>query len=430
MIAAPMKVRAHIPVFADQQKYLSSTARYTGIFAGYGFGKTVLQVMKAVQLAKRYPRRMGAISEPTYTIVDDTLIPAIEEFCTKYRVRYIIRGGGSPFWYLPEWGVKVLLRTMKNPGQIVGANLAWALIDELDILKYNDAKTAFRNVCNRVRKSKESPVGVATTPEGFGFCYSMWGDGQNKSDAYYAIHADARQNIYLPPNYFTDRLHNYSKAMIDAYVRGIFTNLTGGRPYYAYERKVNSAVPQLYNPRLPIEFSFDFNVNPMSATISQSEGNILRGIGEAIIPGSNTDEMCEELCRRYSTHQQLVYLYGDSSGQNLHSSSRGWTDHLIILEWMERAFPNKVVNCFAAANPFRRDRYQAVNGKWCNHEGEVTAYTDPSMTQLNHEMETLGYKPDTGIIDDLGGKVGHVSDAWGYRVMADWPVIKSITASN
>jgi len=430
-----VKVTARVPAFQWQMDFIEELlngAQYPGMFGGFGSGKTRADIMAALALAKRYPARMGAIYEPSYPVVTDTLIPEIEEFCDNYRVRYRIVGGSLPIWYIEAHKVKVLLRSMERPRRIVGANLAWALVDELDTLRLQDCKLAWTKITARVRKSDRQPVGVTTTPEGFHFCHSLWG-GNNDPGVFRALHVDARRNHTLGPRYFQERLAGYTEAMLEAYVKGEFTNLVGGRPYYSYDRKLQAAKRVLYKPGYPLEFSFDYNVHPMTCFVSQTEGDLLRGVDDIMIQGSNTHEMCEEIINRYGDHRNLVYCYGDATGKRKQTSSRGYSDHRIVLEVLRHHYARqgvKVVNKFTSHNPFVRDRIQSVNAKFKNHRGQVSFVLDPVNCQYtNHEFETIAYKEGTGIIETLGETVGHITSAVGYRVWIDWPVIKQLKKS-
>jgi len=46
-----------------------------------------------------------------------------------------------------------------------------------------------------------------------------------------------------------------------------FENISAGRVYYAFDRKTNGAANN-YNPRNPLFWSLDFNVNPMCSVIA------------------------------------------------------------------------------------------------------------------------------------------------------------------
>ena len=72
-----------------------------------------------------------------------------------------------------------------------------------------------------------------------------------------------------------------------------------GQVYYSFAR-AHSVRPCPYNPSLPVEIGMDFNVNPMSATVWQTQGN---GddwqIDEIEIPTADTVIMSDEIVRRY-----------------------------------------------------------------------------------------------------------------------------------
>ena len=72
-----------------------------------------------------------------------------------------------------------------------------------------------------------------------------------------------------------------------------------GRVVYAFAR-AESVKPCAYDPAQPIHIGMDFNINPMSATCWQEDGEITRQFDEIILPSSNTDEMAAEIIRRYA----------------------------------------------------------------------------------------------------------------------------------
>src|ERR1019366_9948225 len=76
-----------------------------------------------------------------------------------------------------------------------------------------------------------------------------------------------------------------------------FENLTAGLIYYAFDRVENIRVME-FNPRLPLFWSLDFNVNPMCSVIGQRDGNRIRVLDEIVLANSNTGAACDEFLRR------------------------------------------------------------------------------------------------------------------------------------
>jgi hypothetical protein len=120
----------------------------------------------------------------------------------------------------------------------------------------------------------------------------------------------------------------------------------GGEAYklFAKERNVIEnrmvgAVPELYDPNLPLELTFDFNVVPyMTCCIHQihRKGNLKRviQIDEITLkhPRNRTEDTCLEVERRYAkTQKSVVGIHGDPSGLKEDTrAEKGENDFTII----------------------------------------------------------------------------------------------------
>jgi hypothetical protein len=58
----------------------------------------------------------------------------------------------------------------------------------------------------------------------------------------------------------------------------------------------------------------DFNINPMTAVIAQRAGDQCQIIDEIVLANSNTQEMMQELNRRYAERHEQGLVYPDPSG--------------------------------------------------------------------------------------------------------------------
>jgi len=104
-----------------------------------------------------------------------------------------------------------------------------------------------------------------------------------------------------------------------------------------------------------------------------------------------------------------LQVYGDAAGGNRSTSGR--SDYAII----RQCFPQARF-CVPAANPARRDRYNAVNAALCDTLGRVRLRIHPRCTKLLTDLEEVVYQPHTGMPDTSNPERGHISDALGYLV--------------
>ncbi len=180
-----------------------------------------------------------------------------------------------------------------------------------------------------------------------------------------------------------------------------------GRVLYAFNRAENvRACP--YDPQGAVHVGMDFNLNPMTATIWQQHGGADHQVGEIILPGSNTDEMCDELQRRYGRGGGVAHIavYPDPAGAQRRTSAMGRTDIGII---RSRGF--KVLAM--TTHPLVRDRHNVTNARFCAADGTRRAFVDPSCVKSIEAYERLAYREGSNEPDKESG-YDHTVDASGY----------------
>jgi hypothetical protein len=128
----------------------------------------------------------------------------------------------------------------------------------------------------------------------------------------------------------------------------------GGEAYKKFTKernvitnKVIDGLPELYDPDLPLQCTFDFNVIPyMTCLIHQTKktGNLKRDIQIDEItlkhPRNRTKDVCTELIRKYGVvHKSTLRVYGDPSGVSEDTrTEQGENDFTIILKILRTVF--------------------------------------------------------------------------------------------
>lgn len=182
--------------------------------------------------------------------------------------------------------------------------------------------------------------------------------------------------------------------------------------YYNFDRTKHL---EKYTAEIPntLHVGCDMNVDPMTATIGiQRPDGVFHIIDYLRIYGSNTNEMVEELKRRYPT--QKIFVYPDASGRQRRSSANGMTDHIIL---QNAGFVVKVNN----TNPAVKDRIAAVNSKLLSSTGVVGIKIDPKCKPVIESLERQTYKENTQIPDKSDG-TDHQNDATGYVLSWLYPI--------
>jgi hypothetical protein len=190
-----------------------------------------------------------------------------------------------------------------------------------------------------------------------------------------------------------------------------------GRVIYAFSRSANIA-PFSYDTRRRLHIGMDFNINPMSATVWQEDRHTTRQIDEIILPTSNTDEMADEIIRRYgrdgfdpgSRLADHITIYPDPAGWQRRSSAGGRTDVGIL---KERGF----VVIVSRSHPPVRDRINIMNRQFQAANGEILATVDPRCARSIEAYERLVFREGTNEPDKTQG-FDHLVDATGYYLHA------------
>lgn len=205
-----------------------------------------------------------------------------------------------------------------------------------------------------------------------------------------------------------------------------------GRAYYAFDRRVHCA-PLAYNTRAPLIICLDFNVEPGVAAIVQEQvlPNGLEGtgvIGEVWIPrNSTTPAVCRKIAADWGNHAGPVRLYGDATGGARGSARVQGSDWDLVRAELRPVFGDRLSMRVPPSNPAERSRLNAMNSRIKSASDEVRLMVDPAKAQ--HVVRDLeGVALLAGGSGELDKKANpmltHISDALGYYVAKEFPVIR------
>ena len=190
-----------------------------------------------------------------------------------------------------------------------------------------------------------------------------------------------------------------------------------GLIYYAFgDHNITSKEDLLTRDTL-LHIGIDFNLDPGCAVIAVKTQFGLHVIDEIEIFGTNTQEMCEEIQRRYG-HRRVI-VYPDASGAQRRTSALGGiTDHIIL---SNSGFQLKV----GSINPAVKDRIASVNSVMKHDNCRLTF--DPKCVKIIKGLQKHVYKEGTRSPEKNSG-LDHFNDALGYMVNHLFPMnIKPIT---
>lgn len=192
----------------------------------------------------------------------------------------------------------------------------------------------------------------------------------------------------------------------------------GSTVYYNFSED-NLSYDVKYDPTRAITVGCDFNVDPMSWTLSHFIDGKFYVFDEIAIRETNTPKTLDTLYNKYYNHLAGWDFYGDASGRARHTSATR-SDYLIIKN--DARFGQKHV-FFPRKNPNIRDRFAAVNRAFKDANGNIRCFINPSCKKLINDLRTVNYEEGTTELEDYEGtSIGHMSDALGYSVHRLLPI--------
>jgi hypothetical protein len=207
----------------------------------------------------------------------------------------------------------------------------------------------------------------------------------------------------------------------------------GARVYSRFNRQLH-VIPGLeLHPLVPIGLCMDFNVSPMCWLISQTIHGKERCVAEVYQEDDATVERGVSLFRTMvPAHRAEVIVYGDASGHNRGQTARS---NYYLAELAFSGYPARVSFRVPVANPAVKDRINAVNRILVGVEGLPRAEISDKCTQLCRDLDEVVWRPDGSDIlkvsrpEDPYRFRTHMSDAWGYKIAQEWPVVTELSAT-
>ena len=390
-----------------QREFLEDTThRIVGYIGGFGSGKSFALCAKALLLGMENPGTTAMVAEPSFPMIRTVFIPAMDDALARWGVDYEFRVSPQPEYLLklPTGNVKLLCQSAENWQRVRGQNISFVLWDEADTSPAETAQKAGEMFLARMRVGKVNQLAIASTPEGFRYCYRTF--EEQKGDDKRLIRVRTMDNPNLPEEFVESLRRNYPPQLIQAYLDGHFVNLASCSLYPDFDRSRH------YTDAKPTEndtifVGIDINVGNSVTQHCIRKGDQFHFFAEAVY--RDTQQIASGLAELYPwhfQHDQLV-LVPDAAAKQRSTAAAQESDIGILKKYGHRVSAQQ-------SNPLIQDRVNAVNmiisqdrllvGNGCKHLRrtlEQHAYDDKS-------------KPEKGGIgmDDLS----HAGDAMGYIV--------------
>jgi hypothetical protein len=423
----------HYEPLPSQLKFHLTEARFKGYSGPVGSGKSQALVQELIKFAHVNPGTVGLLGSPTYTMLRDntraTLLEVLGEnsiphrfFKSENRIRLL------------DPQTDILCRSMDQPERLRGLNLAFFGLDELTYTK----EETWTRIEGRLRHPKAKQLGgfAVWTPKGFDWVWSRFVSSERKPGSV-AVYAKPRENKHVVKLGYYDALEgSYDEKFFRQEVLGEYLNIFGAQVYYTFDR--NASVKALaFDPRYPLCWALDFNVDPNCSVIAQvvdvatdedrrsgREAVEIRVLEELCLHDTRTVEACKVFLERFAKYQaqgaKYVHVYGDASGEQRRTSA-STTDWAQVKDALKGAAGVVPHFKYAQANPAVKDRVQEVCSAIRAADGTRRLFVDPACRELIKDFEQLGWKKDAagtpiGEIAKADKMRSHLSDALGYLV--------------
>lgn len=390
-----------------QREFIYSTEPFPAFVGGFGSGKTAAGIARLIRLKRYCPGQDVAYYLPTYPLIEDI---AFQRFPALFE------RNGIPFKLNQQKAVletdlgRIIFRNMEQPDRIVGYEVAHSIVDELDTLPLDKARSVWNKIIARNRqkamtisgKSVRNTVGVVTTPEGFRFVHDRW--VKNQAPGYTLIRAKTADNAAnLPQDYINNLKSTYSASLLAAYLDGEFVNLTAGSVYPEFDRHLNCTFERI-REREPLHIGLDFNVNNMSAVICVVRNGDPMALDE-LSGVRDTPTMIVRLQERFPGHS--ITVYPDASGGATKSVNASLSDITLLRAAGFTVLAN-------SKNPAVKDRVMALN-QVIHNQGQRRLLVNPDNCPNTVEgLERQAYDKK-GEPDKTAG-FDHLNDALGYFI--------------
>ena len=388
-----------ITLTKPQHSISSSNKRFRVLISGRRFGKTYLAITEMMKFASQPNQRIWYVA-PTFKMAKDICWASLKEVLNQFNWIEDINETTMTIT-IRKTNSTISLKGADNYAALRGTGLNFLILDEFaDIDKRTWFEVLRASVADTLGK-----VLFCGTPKGYGnWSYEMYLKGKQDPEW------DSFQFTTIQGGMVSKQEIEQAKQDIDIRTfrqefEGTFENYAGA-VYYNFH-PVDNVIKKDIDWNKPFHIGMDFNVDPMSACVSQIEKDKIYVVDEIVIYSSNTDEMCQEIKDRYGT-KVPIFIYPDPASRQRKTSAGGRTD-LSILQ--NAGFKVKVKH----KHPAVRDRINAVNSKLKDSNGKRHIFVSHSCKTIIKGLQRQTYKENTNIPDKEDG-FDHMNDALGYMI--------------
>lgn len=392
----------------DQATVFADPHRFKVVVAGRRWGKTQL-AKTAIVSRSVIPKTKIWYVAPTYRQAKMIMWEELKEAFPKDWIKATHE---TDMTIKLINGTIVACKGADKPDTLRGAGLNYIILDE-----YQDFKV---DVWEKVlRPTLASTLGDAMfigTPKGYANLYEVYMNGIDdlgkRKKAWKSWQFPTLSSPFIPDSEIAAAREDMDIKSFRQEFEASFETMSG-RVYHQFDRDKHVGKFD-FNSKLPIWVGQDFNVDPMSTVIMQPQANgEVWVVDEIFLHNSNTQDVCDEIERRYWRYMKQIIIYPDPAGGN-RSSARGESDLDIFRE------KNLKKIKYRKKHPPVADRVNAVNRMLCDASGNIRIRFDKRCREIITSLEQTLYKTGSREVDKKAG-AEHMADALGYGIELEFP---------
>jgi len=389
-----------------QGEIVNSNKRFRTAVCGRRFGKTFVAICELMRHASDMNKNVWYVA-PSYRQAKGIVWEQLKNMLKEYK--WLEQSNEAELTLRLKSGSKITLKGAENKDGLRGVGLDFLVMDEYQDLDEELWKNVLRPTLSD-RKGKALFIG---TPKGVGsFSHQMYSTAKHTDD-WDAFSFKTIDGGIVDQKELEDAKRDLDERTYQQEYESTFLTYAGS-VYYNFDRS-EVVKPCSGLEKMQIHCGMDFNYSPFSVAISVIQNNCVYFIDEISINESSTEQICDELKRRYPNSR--IHVYPDAAGKQRRTSAGGRTDISIL--------QNAGFNVhYKNANPPIRDRVNAVNSKLKNSQGIRSVFIDPKCKQIIKSLESLQYRENSYQVENTENT--HMSDAVGYLIDYLYPVKREI----
>ena len=396
---------------ASQQTVANCDKRFRVVIAGRRWGKTTLAIREMCRIAREPNKNVYYIS-PSYRMSRTIIFKRLKE--KLLDLRWVKKINETNLEFTLKNGSTISLKGADNPDSLRGVSLSAAVFDEFAFM---DPET-WNTVIRPALADQQGPALFITTPVGKNnWAYDLFCMTEQHPESW----ASFQYKTIDSPWVSAEEIEAARAEMTEQQFKQEFeASFVVGNSLVAWEFDRSDHIKDLANPDISIlHIGCDFNVSPIVAAVYVQLGQEMYQIDEIHMLNSHSQELADEISRRYPKSKKFVYP--DPSGKSRKTSAGGATDFTILQNaGMIIKAPNR--------HNLVRDRINSYNARLRSADGNIRLFIGSKCKYTIECLEKFQFKPGTQVPDKPGGDndFSHMFDAASYCIDFMFPLKRDI----